>query len=680
MLERTRVYLVLFFSLGLAAASGVQAQDGGGITPEVVWTYETGGPVWGSSTTRDGVVYFGSTDGSVHALAVRTGEQVWSVETDGAIYASVSVYDDYLYASSDDGYLYKLALADGAEIWKANLHEAEPIERQRPADGQDSKGWDFRGSSAREVDGHVYVGSADRRLYALDAETGDKVWHFATGHRVRSTPAVTDSLVVVGSFDGLVYALDRATGEERWRFNTGGTVSTSPVVHDSLVYIGSRSTRLYALSLASGRAVWTKPYGNGSWVESTGVVYDETLYIGSSFWSTQLAVNPETGASYWQSSTGGAAYSTPALTDEAHYSGTVGLANTLSGDMRGALVRLDRATGRIDWKFPFQVVPGEYDHGVAATPEVVDGLVLFGALDGVFYALEEKGSAGGEVQINQFESFDDVGILGSWKNTTAGSYALTTVTDDKVEGAAAARLDYVLVADLDWGGSIDVQGIPAEGTFDFSGAAGLAMHYKIVQPADNPSNVSFVFKLVDESTGVQEFWEQSVPSVLGDASGEWLQMRIPMDGFAIPSWAAQGDGTLDLDQITEWQFQVIASGMGVGTTTTGAFLFDRLGTYGASGVGREEGAAVPAAYVLHQNYPNPFNPSTLIRYELSEPAHVALRVFNVMGQEVAVLFDGVAQTGVHDVRFDASALPSGVYYYQIRTGNVVEGRPMMLVR
>lgn len=683
MLEKTatvRVYLIYLCTLAFCTAPGVRAQDEPVITPEVVWTFETGGTIFGSSTTKEGVVYFGSTDGNVYALDASSGEPVWRFETGGPIYGSVTVYDGYLYTGSDDGYLYKLDLAGGAEIWKANIHEATPTPRGRPADTPPGNiQWDYRGSAPLEVDGMVYVGSPDHHLYALDAETGARAWAFETGGIVRSSPAVSGDVVVFGSFDQRVYAVDKETGEEIWRYSTGGVVSTPAVVYEGVVYIGSRSTRLYALSLETGRVIWTKQYGNGSWVESGGVVYDDTLYIGSSFWSTQLSVNLATGASYWQRNTGGAAYSTPRLTETAHYSGAVGLENNLSGNMKGALVRLDRATGQIVWKFPFEVVAGQYEHGVSATPEVVGETILFGALNGVFYALKETESQGGPVQINQIESFDEAGELESWQNTSAGSYTLTTVADDRVEGAAATRLDYDLVADLDWGGSIDVARKAAGGTFDFSGVTSLAMYFKNVVPPSDPANVSFVFKLVDASTGVQEFWEQTVTGVLDDASGAWRQMHIPVEGFFLPSWTAQGDGVLDLDQVTEWQFQVIAGGTAIGTTTTGAICFDRLETFRTS-VGTEEGTGLPKSHRLRQNYPNPFNPSTLIRYELASTTRVALRVYDVTGQQVAVLFDGTAPAGVHDVPFDASALPSGVYYYQIKTGSGVETKPMILVR
>jgi hypothetical protein len=89
---------------------------------------------------------------------------------------------------------------------------------------------------------------------------------------------------------------------------------------------------------------------------------------------------------------------------------------------------------------------------------------------------------------------------------------------------------------------------------------------------------------------------------------------------------------------------------------------------------------VPLRYQLAQNYPNPFNPTTTIRFEIPAEVHVALKVYNVLGQEVLVVVDEVKQPGRYDVRVEASALASGPYFYRLRAGDFVETRKFVLLR
>jgi hypothetical protein len=93
-----------------------------------------------------------------------------------------------------------------------------------------------------------------------------------------------------------------------------------------------------------------------------------------------------------------------------------------------------------------------------------------------------------------------------------------------------------------------------------------------------------------------------------------------------------------------------------------------------------EDVVQPFNYSLEQNYPNPFNPSTTIQYSIPQSGLVTLKVFNVLGKEVATLANGQNDAGNHKVEFDASALNSGVYFYKIESGSFVETKKMILLK
>jgi hypothetical protein len=91
-------------------------------------------------------------------------------------------------------------------------------------------------------------------------------------------------------------------------------------------------------------------------------------------------------------------------------------------------------------------------------------------------------------------------------------------------------------------------------------------------------------------------------------------------------------------------------------------------------------SGVPAVFELHQNYPNPFNPATTISFTLGKGGFTTLVVYNVLGQKVATLVAGNVTAGRHDVKFDASAVSSGMYFYRLESGNLSSVKKMMLLK
>jgi len=88
----------------------------------------------------------------------------------------------------------------------------------------------------------------------------------------------------------------------------------------------------------------------------------------------------------------------------------------------------------------------------------------------------------------------------------------------------------------------------------------------------------------------------------------------------------------------------------------------------------------PTEFKLYQNYPNPFNPSTRIQYAVSSKQFVSLKVYDVLGNEVATLVNEEKPTGEYEIELDGVRLPSGVYFYQLQAGGFIQTKKMILLR
>ena len=163
--------------------------------------------------------------------------------------------------------------------------------------------------------------------------------------------------------------------------------------------------------------------------------------------------------------------------------------------------------------------------------------------------------------------------------------------------------------------------------------------------------------------------------------------------------AASEGGRINLDQ-RDWQVvELPLSAFDVKTTMdgvvfsgnlTGTFYLDDVRLLTVIETARptaveEEESATPAIFALDQNYPNPFNSGTVIRFELPEAGETKLTVYNLVGQKVATLVEGVREAGSYTLRWDGRddrgrSLASGVYIYRMQSGNDVETRKLLLLR
>ena len=102
-------------------------------------------------------------------------------------------------------------------------------------------------------------------------------------------------------------------------------------------------------------------------------------------------------------------------------------------------------------------------------------------------------------------------------------------------------------------------------------------------------------------------------------------------------------------------------------------------TVGGTGI-LDNGDEKPEEYALRQNHPNPFNPATTIEYRVPRQGLVTLKVLSITGQTVSILRDGIEGEGIHAVKWDASGMPSGIYYYTMNTDDYSQAKKMLLLK
>lgn len=237
-----------------------------------------------ATVVADGTGYVTTRGGSVVAFDPKSGDEAWRRDVGQWCPGPVAVAGETVYAvanrADDEGSLVALDAAAGSERWRyasqqrlagapavtegtVFVGDARGVHavstegdrrwrfQGRPLEDHEWHNWSYEGSSPAVADGTVYVGAADERVYALDAESGEQRWEFWTWNNVTGAPVVTPDTVYVGSDDTVVYALDVDTGERRWEFaTTGGIDGAGGAVVDGRLYVSAFQDGLYALEEA----------------------------------------------------------------------------------------------------------------------------------------------------------------------------------------------------------------------------------------------------------------------------------------------------------------------------------------------------------------------------------------------------------------------------------------------
>jgi eukaryotic-like serine/threonine-protein kinase len=590
--------------------------------PTTQWTFATKGQVWSSPTLNNGILYIGSDDFNLYALYSTTGTMKWKFTTGGLIRCTPAVVNGTVYFASDDGNLYAADTMSGTEKWHFNI--GNKIPRILPENGNGAGNtWDYMQSSPAIIQGTVYIGSGDSSVYAVDAQTGILKWKIKTGGIIRSTPCVEDTVVYVGSFDGFIYALSANTGSLVWRFNASGSdyqaVQPSPRVVNGILYCGSRHSCFYAINARTGQEIWNYSY-SGSWVESSAIVVNGVVYVGSSDLKTVFAFDAQTGNIVWKCSVIGYAWSTPTYNNGTIYIGNIN-ANFTAGQppSRGYLYAINATTGKEYWhKF---TGPTDFLSGVFSSPIVFNGTVYYGSLDSLVYAV----SSDTIPYVNR--------ALG--KKVSASSSSSSANLPDKAVDGNLNTFWKSAISDPQWM-MVDLNSVQTINHVILKWQFLAAKEYQIQTSLDS-INWTTVFAGTNISGNELVFGPVSAKYVRMNGT----QRQSPSQGYTIKEFE----------------------------------IYDQSGTTTVNTSHRQINS-----FTLEQNYPNPFNPSTKISFILQKKEAVTLAVFDLLGREITTIIKGELPAGSHTHTFNAGQLPSGVYFYRIATPEKVAMKKMILIK
>lgn len=193
---------------------------------------------------------------------------------------------------------------------------------------------------------------------------------------------------------------------------------------------------------------------------------------------------------------------------------------------------------------------------------------------------------------------------------------------------------------------------------------------------DDTVGESFLKKLYDDGTNGDEvagdkFWSRNILWPAGTPGGTFeFKFAAGYPGVELGgAYYLDNEAGYAVNHI--WTFPSPPP-----TSATLRMVFGQMGVVSV----KEYGNSIPAKYHISQNYPNPFNPRTSITFDLPATGNVSLKVYNLLGEEVAELLNGEMKAGSYTVDFDASKLSSGVYFYKFVSGNFTSVKKMILMK
>ena len=556
----------------------------------------------------------------------------------------------------------------------------------------------------------------------------EKKWSFKTGAEIFSSAVIKDGHVFFGSDDSCMYAVD-TLGIQSWKFKSNGKIRSTPIICDSLICFNNYANRFYALDSKNGEEIWSfetggdAQYDNWDFLQSSPVYEDTVAYFGSG--NIIYAINLKNGEQIWQFQTSGIVHSTPALNE----------GKLFFGCWDNSLYALDAFTGEKLWEF-------ETNSGIPSSPSVVDSFVFIGSRDAKIYAVHANSgdklwntSFGGSWMPSSFAMFNDTIYSGSSDakilvalNKTNGeqlysiglpSYAFSTpafsngtIFIGTMNGSLfcidAEKRRIISRFDTDGHTSNIHNALNENGTFNTSvvtGAKYISMMLSTGSVVSTPvieNNIVYFgsadscFYAVQDTGGCKVKFKVSNTLIdLGENSIEELDTSVYVKNIGdcpdtievvvsdkpsslTEAFSIQPDRFyISPNDSVKVNVRLNTNNLPLGNSYTAKLIARSIrNTYNS--MYTEINFTTPPLSTIarvQENktdyaYPNPFNEFTALTYHLDLTSYVDIRIYNSTGQLVKILVSHNQEPGTHEVIWDGNdgagnKLNSGLYYCSI---------------
>ncbi|MBT3192492.1 MAG: PQQ-binding-like beta-propeller repeat protein [Verrucomicrobia bacterium] len=346
---------------GDAALTGVAA----GSLPlplELVWEFDAGDGIQGSTVVAEDRVFLGDASGRIQAVNASDGQLLWVFETGDVIESSPLVVEQLVVTGALNGKLYALDVSTGQLRWSHDVGgrimgsaNAAVSENQKP---------------------RIVFGAYDNTLHALTLD-GKPLWAFPTDGFINGTPAISGQQAVFGGCDAKLHVVDMNGGTELASIEVESYVAASPAITGGRAYVGHYGGQLLCADLATGKVLWT--YGDeeeGDAFFASPAIAQERVVVGCRDRKLHC-VNAADGSEVWTFSTRGDVDSSPTLCD----------GKAVFGSRDGRLYVVSLEEGALLWST-------DTGSPIIASPAVVNGTVFVATEAGQVLAFQSRKAEG----------------------------------------------------------------------------------------------------------------------------------------------------------------------------------------------------------------------------------------------------------------------------------------------